>query len=221
MIKSLNLEMKSGQIHGIVGLNGTGKTTLLNTIFGLKKADNGDINFDGSQLTKQQITYLLTENFFYTGISGREYLSLFKNLSFETDRWNELFLLPLDKLIDEYSSGMKKKLALLGILKQDKPILILDEPFNSLDIESSRIIRSILLKIREKGKTIILTSHILETLTNLCDYIHVLESGKIGSTREKVDFKEFEQELFQAIEHKNEELISDLTGSKSSESFQD
>jgi len=97
------------------------------------------------------------------------------------------------------------------ILKQDKPVMILDEPFNGLDIETCRIIHQVLLKLKEKNKIIIITSHIIETLTNLCDYIHYLECGKIKFTKEKVDFKEFEREIFELLEKKNEDLIKVLT----------
>ena len=210
VIDSLNLTMEENTINGIVGLNGTGKTTLLNAIYGLKKIDSGTINLKETAITKREIAYLVTENFFYSNITGREYLSLFKNKQFNDDKWNELFLLPLNHIIDEYSSGMKKKLAIIGILKQDKPIIILDEPFNGLDIETSRIIRSILLRLKKKGKTIIITSHIIETLTNLCDYIHYLENGKIKYSREKNEFAEFEKEIFKTIETKNENLIIEL-----------
>ncbi|MEN8121390.1 MAG: AAA family ATPase [Bacteroidota bacterium] len=169
-----------------------------------------EINCDGIRLTKKDMSYLVTENFFYSNITGKEYLGLFKNKKFDSDKWNGLFSLPLNQVIDTYSTGMKKKLAFLGVLKQDKPIMILDEPFNGLDIESSRIIRSILLRLKEKGKTIIITSHIIETLTNLCDYIHYIENGKIKYSKEKQDFSEFEKELFASIENKNIELITEL-----------
>jgi ABC-2 type transport system ATP-binding protein len=210
VIDMLSLSLAENTIHGIVGLNGTGKTTLLNTIYGLKNADSGEINWKESELSKKQMSYLQTENFFYSNITGSEYLSLFKNENFVESKWNTLFSLPLEKIIDEYSTGMKKKLALLATLKQDKEIMILDEPFNGLDIETSRTVRTILLRLKEKGKTILITSHIIETLTNLCDQIHYLESGKIKYSREKKDFPEFEQELFTLIENKNEEIISEL-----------
>jgi ABC-2 type transport system ATP-binding protein len=210
VLDSLCLTLIENKIHGIVGLNGSGKTTLLNTVYGLLIPDNGEINHDGKKVTKKEMSFLETENFFYSNITGREYLSLFKNQTFDMDKWNRLFSLPLDKIIDGYSSGMKKKLALMGVLKQDKPIMILDEPFNGLDIETCRIIRSLLLRMTDKGKTIIITSHIIETLTNLCDFIHYLENGTIKQTREKDDFAEFERELFESIENKNIELITDL-----------
>lgn len=210
VIDSLNLPLVRNNIHGVVGLNGAGKTTLLNSIYGLTKRNSGEVSCDGRNINKKDISYLVTENYFYSDITAREYLSLFKNPLFDLDKWNELFSLPLDNIIDSYSTGMKKKLALLGILKQDKSIMILDEPFNGLDIETCRIIRSILLRLKDRGKTIIITSHIIETLTNLCDFIHYLENGKIKYSKDKLDFAEFERKLFESIENKNLELITEL-----------
>ncbi|MDR2011005.1 MAG: ATP-binding cassette domain-containing protein [Bacteroidales bacterium] len=215
VINSLNLSLQEGMIHGIVGLNGAGKTTLLNTIYGLKKYDSGEILYNGKSLKKTEISYLVTESYFYSNITAREYLNLFKNNGFDIEQWNKLFALPIDNIIDTYSTGMKKKLALLGILKQNKPVMILDEPFNGLDFESTRIIRSVLLHLKKTGKTIIVTSHIIETLTNLCDYIHYLENGKIKYNKEKSEFELFEKELFEIIEEKNEEIISKLIDLKS------
>jgi len=210
VLNSLNLELFENTINGIVGLNGAGKTTLLNTIFGLIKPNDGEVLCKEKPATKKEISYLVTENFFYANITGREYLGLFKNKSFEIEKWNQLFLLPLDKVIDGYSTGMRKKLALMATLKQDKPIMILDEPFNGLDIETCRIIRTILLRLKAKNKTVIITSHIIETLTNLCDYIHFLEKGEIKFTKDKSGFAEFEAKLFEQIENENENLINEL-----------
>ncbi len=211
VIHELNLQMQGSCIHGIVGLNGSGKTTLLNSIFGLKTYDKGEILFNNKKISKKFISYLPTENYFYNNITGREYLNLFKNSKFDIKKWNELFVLPLDKIIESYSTGMRKKLALFGILKLDKEIMILDEPFNGLDIETSRIIRSILLKLKEKGKIIIITSHIIETLTNMCDFIHMLENRKIKFSIGVDEFEKFENDIFSSIETKNKELIDKLT----------
>lgn len=210
VIDALELTISEGTINGIVGLNGAGKTTLLNAMYGLKSIETGGIKWNEEKLTKKAASYLVTEPYFYSNITGNEYLSLFKNNHFDTKKWNELFLLPLDQIIDEYSTGMKKKLAILSVIKQDKPIFILDEPFNGLDIETCRIIRSIVLGLKKKNKTIIITSHIIETLTNLCDYIHYLEGGKIKYSKEKNEFKEFERELFENLENKSIKLITEL-----------
>ncbi|PWJ34210.1 ATP-binding cassette domain-containing protein [Sediminitomix flava] len=210
ILDHLNLELKENQIHGIVGLNGAGKTTFLHTLFGLNKPLEGKLLFNGEPLTKKQIAYLVTENYFYANITAREYLELVKNTDFNIEEWNALFGLPLDDLIENYSTGMKKKIAFLAMLKQDKAIMILDEPFNGLDLESSRIIRSLLLKLKEKGKTILLTSHVLETLTNVCDKLHHLENGQINYSCEKEDFDVFEQKIYQTIEKRNQQKIEEL-----------
>jgi ABC-2 type transport system ATP-binding protein len=210
VIDSLNLVLSEGTINGIVGLNGAGKTTLLNSIYGLKRMDSGTIKIDDRKLSKKEVSFLETENFFYSNITGSEYLGLFTNTRFDDNSWNALFGLPLGSIIDNYSSGMKKKLAIMGILKQDKPIMILDEPFNGLDIETCRIIRQLLLKLKERKKTIIITSHIIETLTNLCDFIHYLEHGKIRDSRDKSGFSEFARDIFESIENKNAEVINSL-----------
>jgi ABC-2 type transport system ATP-binding protein len=210
VLDSLNLILPANAIHGIVGLNGAGKTTLFNAIFGLKKVQNGEIIYNNHPITKKEIAYLPVENYFYFNITGREYLTLFRNPSFETDKWNELFELPLDQIIEEYSTGMKKKMALLGVIKQDRPIIMLDEPFNGLDIEMCRILRLVILRLKEIGKTIIISSHIIETLTNLCDYIHYLEDGKIKYSAEKENFTSFEKAIFNLIDKDNADLINAL-----------
>lgn len=212
VINALDLTIPEGTINGIVGLNAAGKTTLLNAMYGLKTAKSGEVKWNGRKLTKNMVSYLVAEPYFYSNITGNEYLNLFKNKNFDAKKWNKLFLLPLDQIIDEYSTGMKKKLAILSIIKQDKPILILDEPFNALDIETCRIFRSIMLGLKEKNKTIIITSHIIETLTNLCDFIHYLEGGKIQYSKANHEFKDLERELFEKLEKRNLKLIKELIG---------
>jgi ABC-2 type transport system ATP-binding protein len=208
VIDSLNLTINDNTICGIAGLNGSGKTTLFNSIFGLIKKDKGEVLFDRQALTKKEIAYLPTENYFYPLITGREYLSLFDNSGI--DKWNSLFKLPLDTIIDDYSTGMKKKLALLGVFRQNKPVLMLDEPFNGLDIESCHLLKLILLRLKEAGKTLIISSHIMESLTTVCDCIHYLESGKVKFSRSKEQFNELEEYLFSIIENENTELIKEL-----------
>ncbi|MDR3218502.1 MAG: ATP-binding cassette domain-containing protein [Dysgonamonadaceae bacterium] len=208
VIDSLHLTIIDNTINGIVGLNGAGKTTLFNAIFGLIKKEKGEVFFNRQTITKKEIVYLPTENFFYSLITGREYLSLFGNS--DIDKWNSLFKLPLDTIIDDYSTGMKKKLALMGILQQNKPVIMLDEPFNGLDIESCHILKLILLRLKEAGKTLIISSHMMESLTNVCEYIHYLEAGKVKFSRNKEQFNELEKDLFSMIENENTEAIREL-----------
>lgn len=212
VLENLNLNMEEAKIHGLIGLNGSGKTTLLNTIYGFKVMDCGTILHHGLQLKRTEIAYLETENFYYSNITGREYLSLFKSntAEYNPDDWNKIFKLPFDQFIESYSTGMKKKLSLMAILKQDKEIVILDEPFNGLDIESSKILSLIIDRLKNKGRTIIITSHILESLTNICDYIHYLDNRAISFTRAKNNFTNLESEIFTGLEAEHKELIDKI-----------
>jgi ABC-2 type transport system ATP-binding protein len=205
VLKSLSLTIPSYSIHGLVGLNGSGKTTLLNTLYGLKEKQSGSISYDSLPITKNKIAYLESSNYFYPYITGKEYLRMFQtqNLSFNIDKWNELFELPLNKLVEDYSSGMRKKLALMGILSLNREILVLDEPFNGVDLETVHKIKSLLIKLKESNKTIIITSHILESLLSLCDILSYLNNGVIQFSKERKDFSSVEKEIFSV----NQELL--------------
>lgn len=209
VLEGLDIEFQAGMIHGLVGLNGAGKTSFLNCLYGYKTKDSGIVQFMGAELKRKDMAYLETENYFYSNITGREYLSLFNSpeSNFELDDWNAIFKLPLEQLIDSYSTGMKKKLALLAMLKQDRKIMILDEPFNGLDIESSKILSMILLRMKEKGRTVIVTSHILESLTSICDFIHYLNQKIICFSRDKEHFENLEHEIFREMKEEHSQLL--------------
>lgn len=190
VLKDLSLQVSTGTIHGILGTNGAGKTSLFRCLYGLQTPATGTIRWEEAPLHFRQIAFLETHNYFYTYLSGREYLGLCTPVSgsFPIADWNRIFQLPLDHLVDTYSTGMKKQLAFLGILAQDRPILILDEPFNGLDLESAEKLSIILQELKKKGKTVLIASHILETLTRNCDRISHLSEGRIRRTHEAKDF---------------------------------
>ncbi len=209
VLENLDLHLEPNRIHGIVGLNGSGKTTLFNAISGLVKQNRGSIAWNGKPVSRKDIALLETQNYFYSNITGREHLRLFPSNAgtFNLEIWEDLFRLPLDELIDNYSTGMKKKLALLGILKLNKPVLLLDEPFNGLDLEAGRVIKVLLQKLKERNKTVIVSSHILETLTNSCDFVHHLENRKIKKTYGKDELAALERDLFREMEDRVDGLI--------------
>ena len=213
VLNNLSLEISSNTIHGLVGLNGSGKTTLLNTIYGLKNKVKGTIRYYDEAIKRNKIAYLETINYFYPRITGKEYLHIFKtqNPNFDIDKWNTLFELPLNKLIDDYSTGMKKKLALMGIICLDREVLILDEPFNGVDLETVQKIKTLLLKLKIK-KTIIITSHILESLMPICDSISYLNNGKIEFTKRKKNFDEIENDIFAVHQDNLDKKIQQLIG---------
>jgi ABC-2 type transport system ATP-binding protein len=214
VLKNLNLLIPSASIHGLVGLNGSGKTTLLNTIFGLKEKQAGSITFNSAPIIKNKIAYLESTNYFYPLITGKEYLKMFQtqNNGFNIDKWNELFELPLNKLIEDYSTGMKKKLVFMGIICLDREILILDEPFNGVDLETVQKIKTVLIKLKENNKTIIITSHILESLLSICDLLSYLNNGVIQFTKDRNDFNSVEKEIFSVQQERLDTQIQSLLG---------
>jgi ABC-2 type transport system ATP-binding protein len=212
VLDELSVSMPVSCVHGLVGMNGAGKTTLLNTMAGFIKPGKGSILMSGTPLNRGDLSFLETESFFYSHITGREYLGLFKPAPGVPgiDEWNRMFRLPLDQLIESYSSGMKRKLALAGVLRQDKHLVIFDEPFNGLDIESSRLLSMIIARLKERGKTILVTSHILGSLTGICDQIHLLRNGRIMFSRDKENFNNLEQEIFKDLDPGYTDLVNSI-----------
>lgn len=189
VLQSLNLEIEEGIIVGILGKNGAGKTTLFESLYQSQKY-SGEILWKKQKLLRENISYLETENYFYPYITGREYLSYFaKDKLPKTIELAEKFQLPLEKYVQYYSSGMKKKLALIGMLMLDKPINILDEPFNGVDFEGVYLLYDIIRELKQSNKIVIISSHIIETLFHTCDRIVTLENGIISNIFEKSDFE--------------------------------
>lgn len=199
------LQIPEGDLHGLVGRNGAGKTTLLQTLFSLIKPQGGTLFWRSQPLHRRVVGYLETDPFFYSGITAREHLSLFGKTAFDDDAWAALLQLPLDELVEHFSTGMRKKLALLTLVKTDKPLLLLDEPFNGLDLESQYLLRDILIRLKKQGKTMLVTSHILESLTPVCDAIHFLAEGKVQKTVLPKDFQTFSQWLHEDMEERHRE----------------
>lgn len=210
VLQNISIDFESNQIYGIVGLNGAGKTTFFNALSSDLRVNSGELYFNGRPITNLDIAYLETVNFFYSKITGNEYLKIFKqaNEKFDLNALQELFQLPLDELIETYSTGMKKKLALLAILKQDKPVFLLDEPFNGLDLETNKIVELIIITLKEKGKTIFLSSHIIDPLLTICDEIHFLEEGKFIKKFNKSNFDKLEEELFRKLKTEAKSVIA-------------
>ena len=209
VLKSLNLVLEEGKIHGLVGLNGSGKTTLLSAMYGFVKPASGKISRSGGSLSRKEIGLLETQNYFYPLLTGKEYLSIFPSgkKSFVLENWNAIFSLPLDDLIETYSTGMKKKLALLAVFKLDRDIYLLDEPYNGLDLESTTVLKLLLDEFRKQGKTVIVTSHVYETLVSVCDLIHHLESGIIVGSYQKGSFESLGTLLRKTVEDRSSDLI--------------
>lgn len=196
VLTNLNLELISGQVCGMVGENGAGKTTLFRCIAGMENYD-GRIDTEGGIL-KDRVGFLPTNPIFMSRITGWEYLKLLcvaRKIKTEDFDQQNIFDLPLSQYAETYSTGMKKKLALMGILMQKNEIFILDEPFNGVDIHSNMIISEIIRKLKTKNKTILISSHIFSTLSDCCDTIYLLKDGEISQRVTKEGFSALDQAM--------------------------
>jgi len=211
VLNDISRDFQLNKIYGIIGLNGSGKTTFFNTLSALIKPNAGEIIFENRKINLRDINYLETTNFFYSRITGNEYLKFFEqtNPKFTLLSLQIYTKLPLDDLIETYSTGMKKKLAILSILKKDKPVFLFDEPFNGIDMETNKIIELIILALKEKRKTIFISSHILDPLIQICDEIFFLEKGKFAKSYGKNEYNKIEKDLFGDLKHNAISIISE------------
>jgi ABC-2 type transport system ATP-binding protein len=194
ILNGLSLQLVPGEKHGILGVNGAGKTTLFRLLSGQMKPNAGTITHQDLPLRREQVSFLEAEPYFYPYMTGMEYLRFINDQPDQIERWNSLFDLPLPHYAEEYSTGMKKKLGLIGVLLQEnRPLLILDEPFNGVDFESNEIIMSVLKQNYTSTRTVLISSHILPTLTRICQRISVLQNGCINRTYEQSEFGELEK----------------------------
>lgn len=196
VLNNLSIEFERGKIYGIIGENGAGKTTLFRCIAGLESFD-GEIVSEINPL-KDHLGYLTAEPFFFPMITGEEYIRLLCNArdkKLTEIGSNNIFDLPLNQYVTTYSTGMRKKLALLAVLLQGNDIFILDEPFNGIDLNGSIILTEIIHRLKELGKTVIISSHIFSTLSDTCDEIHVLRNGIITQKVAREEFYLLEKEM--------------------------
>lgn len=190
VLDGVDLRLAPGTVHGLVGRNAEGKTTLLEAVYGFVPVRAGTVRFDGRPALPSDVGYLPTRNFFYPRITGREYLRVFQSRrpAFDAEGWSRVFELPLDGYVETYSTGMQKKLALVGVLSLGRPVLMLDEPFNGLDLESNHVLGQLIRTLAAGGRTVLLTSHILESLTSTCGMIHLLSGGRIAGSFAEAEF---------------------------------
>ena len=198
VLENINISFEENQTHGIVGLNGSGKTTFFNILSGFLTADRGAIELNGHEIKKNDIAYIDAESFFYPKLTAVEFLSVFPktNLNYNEVELAKVFDLSLDEFIDNYSTGMKKKLLIISQLKQDKKIFILDEPFNGLDMESNKTLQLIIELLNKKQKTIFIASHIIEPLYTICQKIHHLKNKEFAKSYTSDQFNQLDAEVF-------------------------
>lgn len=189
VLDDVTLTLEDGKCYGFVGYNGCGKTMLLRAVCGYIKPDQGDVIVDGYSMKDNYIKdagIIIGEPQFIGGYSGMENLEILAAIQKKISRteivyWLEQvgLLKEKDKKYRQYSLGMKQKLRIVQAFMEDPKYYILDEPFNALDKKSVAMVEELIRKEKEKGKTILLTSHNEGTILRLCDQVYEMEEGRI------------------------------------------
>ena len=187
-LNNLSLQINQGEVYGILGPNGSGKTTTLGIILEVLNADSGSFEWYGKapdKNSRKKIGSLLETPNFYPYLSARQNLSIvciIKEVNqSEVDRVLNIVDLinRADSKFKTYSLGMKQRLAIASALMGDPEVLVLDEPTNGLDPQGIAEIRTIILDLAATGKTIIMASHILDEVEKICSHVAVLKLGDL------------------------------------------
>ncbi len=194
-VDDFSLRAEDGRITGLLGPNGAGKTTTLRTIYGLQQADQGSVRVDGSDIAQDFLAATAKVGIFpdsiglYDRLTTREHLRFYgemhglsdADLEEAIDRTQGYFNIDdlLDRRCKGFSHGQKMKVALSRALIHSPQNLILDEPTNGLDVMSIRLLRELLSRLRDEGKCILFSSHVMQEVSALCDYIYIMAAGRL------------------------------------------
>ncbi len=212
-LKNVSLEIPKNSIYGILGPNGAGKTTLLRIINQITYPDSGKVIFDGEELRPHhvaQIGYLPEERGLYKSMKVGEqalYLARLKGLSRKDARdrlkyWFERFEIGdwWNRKIQELSKGMAQKIQFIVTILHEPKLLIFDEPFSGFDPINANIIKEEILGLKEKGTSIIFSTHRMESVEELCEYIALLNRAeKILDGRLSDIKKDYRKNLYKVV----------------------
>lgn len=187
VLKDVNLNIEAGQIFGIVGNNGSGKTVLMKCICGFMRPDKGRILVNGRQIGRdcdfpESLGVIIETPGFLPNLTGYKNLKILAGLKAQIGRQEILDTLrrvgldpAMKKPVAKYSLGMRQKLGIAQAIMENPDILILDEPFNGLDKNSVGAMRELLKELRTQGKAILLASHNAQDMEELCNEVHDME----------------------------------------------
>ncbi len=194
-VDNINLDIPRGAMFGFLGPNGAGKTTTLRMLMGLLQPTAGSAVIDGINVAvdpvavRSRVGYLPDEIFLYDYLTGYQFLEFVADIHQIASPTKEKRIAELLELFDlcaaandytvNYSFGMKKKIALAGIVIHSPVLLILDEPFNGLDPQAIRDFRNLLDQMVKSGTTVIFSSHVLEVVEKLVTHVGIIASGKM------------------------------------------
>ena len=195
VLDHVNMECRQGEITGIIGRNGAGKTVLFKIICGLLSLDSGEILINGIKRERQadvlpSVGIIIEEPAFlkkYSGIKNLEYLYMINNKNNRQYLESIMGKVGLDpkskKHVGKYSMGMRQRLAIAQSIMEEPEFLVLDEPFNGLDIHGVNEMRELFLELKKRGKVILIASHNSEDINILCDNVYSMESGILNVIR--------------------------------------
>lgn len=186
----VSINVEKGEVYGYLGQNGAGKSTTLRHLMGFSKVDSGELTINGldtwknQEKIKQTLGYLPGEISLPNNMTGKEYLLLIAKMrkmkSYKTiDELLEYFEINADCKIKSMSKGMKQKIAIVSTFMHNPDVILLDEPTSGLDPLMQEKFIQLIEKEKQKGKTIIMSSHIFEEVGKVCDRIGILKSGKL------------------------------------------
>ncbi|MCD6466899.1 MAG: ABC transporter ATP-binding protein [Methanomicrobia archaeon] len=189
-VDNLNLEIEEGDSFGFLGPNGAGKTTTILMAVGILRPTYGEIKVFDKDIRreieiKKRIGVVSEQQYLYNNMTAYEYLNFFAELyDVDSDRVNEIldYMRLSDvknKLLKEYSKGMRQKISVARAVLHDPDILILDEPAYGLDPKGVKEVRDLILTEKKKGKTIFISSHILTEIEKVCDNVGIIDKGKL------------------------------------------
>jgi ABC-2 type transport system ATP-binding protein len=189
VVNEVSFSLAQGEIFGLIGPNGAGKTTTIRMMMDIIKPDSGDIHILGKRIsedTKNRIGYLPEERGLYkklTILKTLTYLSALKNSDVENSRIEELLkrvglLSHKEKKIEELSRGMGQLIQFLTTIIHNPQLIILDEPFAGLDPVNTELLKEIILELRSQNKAIILSTHRMNEVEELCDRILMIDGGR-------------------------------------------
>lgn len=192
-LKALDLEVRRGEIFGLLGPNGSGKSTTIKLLLGLLFPTSGQalvFGNDAGEVSKnERIGYLPEESYLYKFLNAVETLDFYGRLfdmstSVRQQRVNELIsMVGLDwakrRQLKEYSKGMTRRIGLAQALINDPELILLDEPTTGLDPIGTREMKDLILRLREQGKTVLMCSHLLADVQDVCDRIAILHQGEL------------------------------------------
>lgn len=189
-LDSLNLSIAPGEIFGLLGPNGSGKSTAIRLLLGFLKPTSGRATIAGhdcwhhSVAARRNISYLPGELRLYENMTGRQLIAFLSQLRgqpmpAEVEPLARRLDIDIDRPLVQMSSGMKRKVALLQVLVPQAPLLILDEPTNTLDPTMRDQLLQHLLEAKKRGQTVLFSSHVLSEVEQVCDRVGILQKGKL------------------------------------------